>query len=62
MTVCFFFDRINYMNSKKGHGRFNTFYGRFMTIRPFGKKFVEYYKQEIMYNEFFTLKAKEKKE
>lgn len=40
MTVCFFFDRINYMNSKKGHGRFNTFYGRFMTICPFGKKFV----------------------
>lgn len=29
MTVCFFFDRINYMNSKKRHGRFNTFYGRF---------------------------------
>lgn len=23
------------MNSKKGHGRFNTFYGRFMTVRPF---------------------------
>ena len=40
MTVCFFFDRINYMNSKKRHGRFNTFYGRFMTIRPFGEKFV----------------------
>ncbi len=35
MTVCFFFDRINYMNSKKRHGRFNTFYGRFMTVRPF---------------------------
>lgn len=32
MTVCFFFDRINYMNSKKRHGRFNTFYGRFMTV------------------------------
>lgn len=31
----FFFDRINYMNSKNGHGRFNTFYGRFMTVRPF---------------------------
>ena len=28
MTVCFFFDRINYMNSKKRHGRF-------MTVRPF---------------------------
>ena len=35
MTFCFFFDRINYMNSKKRHGRFNTFYGRFMTVRPF---------------------------
>ena len=31
MTVCFFFDRINYVNSKNGYGRFNTFYGRFMT-------------------------------
>ena len=40
MTVCFFFDRINYMNSKKGHGRFNTFYGRFMTVRPFFGKIV----------------------
>ena len=28
MTVCFFFDRINYANSKNG-------YGRFMTVRPF---------------------------
>ena len=62
MTVCFFFDRINYMNSKKRHGRFNTFYGRFMTICPFGKKFVVHQKLVIMYNEFFTLKAKEKKE
>lgn len=35
MTVCFFFDRINYVNSKNGYGRFNTFYGRFMTVRPF---------------------------
>ena len=40
MTVCFFFDRINYMNSKKRHGRFNTFYGRFMTVRPFFGKIV----------------------